>query len=344
MKKKAAAEGAAEGDKPVLAVTCGDPCGVGPEIVLRAAAEERATKAARLVVLGSEKHLRQTARELKIRWPFANVVGDVPCSRRWERPVLLDLGGCCEQWLPGKISASAGKAAVDAIERAVALALDERVAGIVTAPIHKEALSLAGCSDPGHTEMLERLSGARKVGMLFWTPEMAVGLLTTHMSLRDAMKKIRCSRIAEMLGLFHDQWQRFFATVPHIAVAALNPHAGEGGRFGHEEIQEILPAIEKVREHGLRVDGPIPADSVFAMAREGRFDLVLALYHDQATIPVKLVSRQKSVNVTVGLPFVRTSVDHGTAMDIAGKGVASADSLVAAIRLAARLCLGPRPA
>ncbi|MDQ7008079.1 MAG: 4-hydroxythreonine-4-phosphate dehydrogenase PdxA [Acidobacteriota bacterium] len=337
MKKKTVAEGATEGDKPVLAVTCGDPCGVGPEIVLRAVAEEATAKKARLVVLGGEKHLRRLARELKIRWPFAHVVDEVPASRRWERPVLVDLGPGNEEWLPGKISAGAGKVAVVAIERAVTMALDKQVDGIVTAPIHKEALSLAGCSDPGHTEMLERLSGARKVGMLFWTPEMAVGLLSTHMSLREAMKKIRCSRIAEMLILFHDQWQRFFGVAPHIAVAALNPHAGEGGRFGHEEIQEIQPAIEKAREKGLRVDGPIPADSVFAMAREGRFDLVLALYHDQATIPVKLVSRQKSVNVTVGLPFVRTSVDHGTAMDIAGKGVASAESLVAAIRLAARL-------
>ena len=342
MKKKGAPSGSSSAqDKPILALTGGDPCGVGPEILLKAVADERAVAAARLVAVGDAKRMRQTAKELKIKWPFASVTAEMPEGKRWCKPQLLDLGNVDESLLVGQISAGAGKASAEMIEKAVALAAAGRVQGIVTAPIHKEALSLAGYADPGHTEMLQRLTGARKVGMLFWTPEMSVGLLTTHMSLKDAIRKVRCSKILDKLELFHREWERLFGSRPHIAVAGLNPHAGEGGRFGTEEIQEILPAIEKARDKGLRVDGPVPADTVFARCREGAFDLVLSLYHDQATIPIKLVSRQQSVNVTIGLPFIRTSVDHGTAMDIAGKGVASPESMVQAILLAARLALLP---
>ncbi len=337
---RAAGSPAANG-RPVLAVTMGDPCGIGPEIVLRALADERVAGVARLLVLGDEAHLRRVARDLRLRWPFGAVVREPPAGRRWERPQLLDLANVPADVLPGQVSAAAGKAAGEAIERAVALAMDGAVDGIVTGPIHKEALSLAGYTDPGHTEMLARLSGAKQVGMMFWAPSLAVGLLTTHLALREAIRKVRRARVARMLRLFDREWRRFFGEPPRIAVAGLNPHAGERGRFGVEELEELVPAIEEVAGKGMAATGPWPADTVFQRALAGEFDLVLALYHDQGTIPVKLACGHEAVNVTVGLPFVRTSVDHGTAMDIAGKGVASPESLVAAILAAARLVAPP---
>ncbi len=332
-----AGESPAGNGRPVLAVTVGDPCGIGPEIVLKALADERVAGVARLLVLGDEAHLRKVARDLKLKWPFGAVVSEPPSGRRWERPQLLDLANVPEGLLPGQVSAAAGRAAGEAIERAVALAMERTVDGIVTGPIHKEALSLGGYGDPGHTEMLARLSGAKQVGMMFWAPSLAVGLLTTHLALREAIRKVRRARVARMLRLFDREWRRFFGEAPRIAVAGLNPHAGERGRFGVEELEELVPAIEEAAGKGVAATGPWPADTVFQRALAGEFDLVLALYHDQGTIPVKLVCGHEAVNVTVGLPFVRTSVDHGTAMDIAGKGVASPESLVAAIRAAARL-------
>jgi 4-hydroxythreonine-4-phosphate dehydrogenase len=331
----ASSQGAAR--KPLLAVTMGDPCGIGPEVVLRALLDERIHGAARILVVGDEVRLRRTAKELRIRWPFGAVHNAFPEGQRWGKPQLLDLANVEADLLPGQLSAQAGKAAGAFIERAVMLASKRLADGIVTAPIHKEALSLGGYSDPGHTEMLARLTGSRHVGMMFWARELSVGLLTTHLALRDALRKVRKKAVLEKLRLFHREWEKLFGARPRLAVAALNPHAGEEGRFGMEEAREIQPAVEQARDEGLHVSGPIPADSVFNRARDGVYDLVVCMYHDQATVPVKLLARNTAVNVSVGLPFVRTSVDHGTAMDIAGKGQASPESLIQAILLAARL-------
>lgn len=324
-------------ERPTLAITVGDPCGIGPEIVLKALAVELVPAAARVVVLGDEANLRRTARQLKLRWPFATVTRTPPTERRWDKPLLYDLAHVDESLLPGQISALAGRAAADAIERAVELCQQGAADGIVTAPINKEALSLAGLSDPGHTEMLARLTGTPRVAMMFWTEDFSVGLLSTHASLVQAIRRVRRTRILQQLVFLDRMWRRNMGAAPRIVVAGLNPHSGEGGRFGVEETRHIAPAIEAARAKGLSVDGPAPADTVFTLAREGRYDLVLALYHDQATIPVKFGYGRRAVNVTLGLPFVRTSVDHGTAMDIAGKGVASEESLVQATLLAARL-------
>jgi 4-hydroxythreonine-4-phosphate dehydrogenase len=315
----------------------GDPCGVGPEVVLKALAVDLATAAARLLVVGDEANLRQTARQLKLRWPFGAVVRDPPEDLVWDRPLLLDLANVDPALLPGQISGPAGRAAVEAIEKSVELCLTGRLDGMVTAPIHKEALSLAGYADPGHTEMLARLTRTPRVAMLFWTEDFSVALLSTHMSLAHAIRKVRRRSVLQHLVFVEKEWRRLMGQTPRIVVAGLNPHSSEGGRFGLEEAHHIAPAIEAARAKGLSVDGPAPPDSVFQMARDGRYDLVLALYHDQGTIPVKFGYGRRAVNITLGLPFVRTSVDHGTAMDIAGKGVASEESLVQAILLAARL-------
>lgn len=347
MKGQPDAEPVRQRERPLLAVTAGDPCGVGPEIVLKALSDERVA-AARLVVLGDEPHLRRTARDLRLKWPFAAVVRELERGRRVDKPILQDLADVDPELVPGQISALAGRCALEAIEMGVRLALAGSVDGIVTAPIHKEAISLAGCADPGHTEMLQRLTGAARVAMLFWTEDFSVALLTTHLSLVDAIRRIRAKRILEQLLFIEREWARCIGRRPRIAVAGLNPHAGEGGRFGVEEARHIQPAIEQARARGLIVTGPVPPDTVFAQARQGHYDLVFALYHDQGTIPVKLCYGRSAVNVTLGLPFVRTSVDHGTAMDIAGKGVADPESLVQAILLGARLTgarsVAPAPA
>jgi len=330
------------GDRPTLAITLGDPCGIGPEVVLKALANEHSIEAARLVVVGDESYLRRVARDLKLRWPFANVAKDAAGLRRTDKPQLLDLANVPPGLLPGQIAAGAGRAAGEDVEFAARLALDGAIDGIVTAPLNKEALQLAGFPDPGHTEMLARVSGTKRVAMLFWSEGLAVALLTTHISLRGAISKVRKSRILAQLRLLDREWQRFFGSRPRIGVAALNPHAGEGNRFGQEETREIVPAISAALKKGLTVYGPVPADVVFRNAQRGEYDLVLAMYHDQATIPVKLLGGYKAVNVTVGLPFVRTSVDHGTAMDIAGKGVASDESMIQAILVAAQLARAVR--
>lgn len=322
--------------RPRLAVTAGDPCGIGPEILIKALSDPRVTRAVDVVAVGDERQLKRLARTLKIVWPFAATVRDPGQLASCAGPVLLDLQNVDSSLLPGQISARAGKASAEAIEAAVALTQASLVRGVVTAPINKESLSAAGYKDPGHTEMLQRLTHSKQVGMLFWAEQMSVALLTTHLSLRNALRAVTKARILRALLLFDAEWIRWIGKQPRIVVASLNPHAGESGRFGLEEQREIEPAVEMARARGLAVSGPLPADTVFQRVRSGQFDLVLALYHDQGTIPIKLVCGYNAVNVTVGLPFIRTSPDHGTAMDIAGKGVASAVGLVQAILAAAR--------
>ncbi|NJN64931.1 MAG: hypothetical protein HC882_08665, partial [Acidobacteria bacterium] len=293
---------------------------MGPEIALKAVADERALESARLVVIGDEELLRRTAREQKLRWPFAAVDRQMPAQVRSNKPVLISQDNCAGALVPGQLSAGAGTAAAEAIEHAVELATTKAVDGLVTGPIHKESLSLAGITDAGHTDFIARLSGTTRFGTLLWVEAFAAGMLSTHVSIKDALKRVRRGRIVDALLLFDDYWRRVGGRAPRIGVAALNPHGGEGSRLGTEEVREIRPAIEKVRERGLLATGPVAADGIFLQAKEGRFDLVLALYHDQAAVPIKLLSGRRAVIVTAGLPFVRTSVEHGPAMDIAGRG------------------------
>jgi len=284
--------------KPRIAITAGDPAGIGPEIASRAAEDARVLDACEPIVYGPP--------------PGAT-------------------------FPPGVLSAAAGRAAYDTIVRAVDDARSGEVAAIATAPINKEAFRLAGLPWSGHTDLLAHLTGARDVAMLFHSDELRVVLATVHVALADVPRTLTSSLMERTIALTARELPRFDKVAPRIAVAGLNPHAGEHGLFGDEETDVIAPAIAACRRRGIDVSGPFPADTVFVRARRGEFDVVIACYHDQGLIPVKLVAFGKAVNVTIGLPIVRTSVDHGTAFDIAGKGVADPESMVAAVLLAARL-------
>jgi 4-hydroxythreonine-4-phosphate dehydrogenase len=234
-------------------------------------------------------------------------------------------------------SAASGQAAMTAIKKAVSLAWEKKVAAIITGPISKKALHLAGLGGTGHTEILARLTDSPQVGMMFVTPTFNVVVLSHHVSLRSALDLVSKDRLAGLIRFAGTEYRRIFKDEPRIGVAGLNPHAGEDSLFGEEEEKEIAPAIEKCREEGLDVWGPYPPDTLYLRASRKEFNLIVALYHDQATIPVKVSAFGKSAGLTLGLPFLRTTVDHGTAYDIAGRGTADPSSLKAAVSLAVRL-------
>jgi 4-hydroxythreonine-4-phosphate dehydrogenase len=235
------------------------------------------------------------------------------------------------------MSAEAGRAAYDAIVQAVQDARKGTIAAVATAPINKEALKAAGLPWPGHTELLAHLTGARRVAMMFYTETLRVVLATVHIPLRDVPAALTRARLEETIELAAAELPRFGIATPRLALAGLNPHAGEHGLMGAEEEEALAPAVSACRSRGIEIEGPYPADTVFVRAARGDFDAVIACYHDQGLIPVKLLAFGRAVNVTLGLPIIRTSVDHGTAFDIAGRGVADPSSLVEAVRLAARL-------
>lgn len=319
--------------KPVLAVTLGDPAGIGPEIVLRAALNEEVHKAANLVCVGDQELLSTQAQHLGV-------------------PVTLGAAGSAESrtgYLPvhsayglrkvvrfGEVDAECGMAAYKFLQEAVALALAGRVDGVVTCPINKEAWKAARVPHIGHTEALCSMFGAEGE-TLFVVGALRIFFLTRHVALRRAVNLITCGRLLDLLRHAKKALAPFGIKEPKIAVAGLNPHAGEGGMFGDEEGREIIPAIEAAVKEGISVFGPVGADSVFHQCAQGRYDAVISLYHDQGHIAAKMHDFYGTVSVTTGLPVIRTSVDHGTAFDIAGKGVANPGSLIEAILLAAKL-------
>jgi 4-phospho-D-threonate 3-dehydrogenase / 4-phospho-D-erythronate 3-dehydrogenase len=317
-----------------LALTMGDPAGIGPEICVKALAADGGL-AADVVVVGDLAAMRREASRLGLDVALHGI--RTVAGRRGEAGVIDVLEASNLTDLPiGQVSAAAGGAAFDYIRRAVAEISTGELRALVTAPINKEALALAGVPYPGHTEMLADLAGVEHVTMMLYNPVLRVVLVSVHVSLLDAVQlldfdaELRTIRAAASVGPAFD-FKR-----PRIAVAGLNPHAGEGGLFGDEETRIIIPAIEAARAEGHDVTGPLPGDTVFMSAREGAFDIVVAQYHDQGLIPIKYLGLDEGVNVTLGLPFVRTSVDHGTAFQIAGQGIASASSLVVALEAAER--------
>ena len=286
---------------PVIAITAGDPSGIGPEIAVKAARDPRVVATCRPVIYGPH------------------------------RPD--DLAPFPE----GRVDAASARAAYHAIVQATEDALAGRVAAIATAPINKEAFGQAGLEWRGHTDLLAHLCGVRDVVMMFWSDRLRVVLATVHVPLADVPRALSRDRLLGVLRITAASLPRFGIEAPRLAVAGLNPHAGEHGLLGREELDVIAPAVATARASGLDVAGPFPADTLFVRAARGEFDVVVAAYHDQGLVPVKLLAFGRAVNVTLGLPIVRTSVDHGTAFDIARKGVADEGSLVEAILLAARL-------
>ncbi len=286
---------------PRIAITAGDPAGIGPENAQKAAADPRVLEACEPVVYAPES---AALRGLRV----------------------------------GEVSAEAGRAAHAEIVRAVRDAIDGRVAAVATAPINKEAFALAGLRWPGHTELLKELTGARRVAMMFDSPALRVVLATVHVPVKDVATVLTRERLRDTIELAAEWLPRFGIASPRLALAGLNPHAGEHGVIGSEERDLIGPVAAECRARGIDINGPLPADTVFVRATRGEFDAVIACYHDQGLIPVKLLAFGKAVNVTLGLPIVRTSVDHGTAFDIAGRGVADPSSMIEAVLLAARLC------
>jgi 4-hydroxythreonine-4-phosphate dehydrogenase len=323
--------------QPLIAVTMGDPAGIGPEIIARAFGEEDFRKHNRAIVVGDAGILERAARLLDLALR-ANVVAE-PEDAAFE-PDSVDV--ISETELPedlpfGELDARAGDAAFRYVERATHLASEGRVGAIATAPLNKEAMQLAGHKYPGHTEILAELTGTKDYAMMLVTDELKVIHVSTHISLKEAIERARPEREFAVIRLAHESLQKLGVESPRVAVAGLNPHAGENGLFGTEDAEHIAPAVAAAVEEGIDATGPHPPDTVMMRARKGAFDIVVVQYHDQGHIPIKLMGFDTGVNVTVGLPFFRTSVDHGTAFDIAGTGKADPASLRAAIDLARRL-------
>ena len=324
---------------PRIGITMGDPAGIGPEVVLKAVAEEDVRRACIPVIIGDAQLLAHTARTLDLQCGYDITRHDEKMPERLDHgPVIYHLDNIGGHIEPGIESGAAGKAAAGYIEAAVRLCAAGSIDAIATAPINKRALFLGGYSFPGHTEFLAHLTNTEEYAMGFVASNLRIVLLSTHVPLIDAIRLVERDRLLKVIHLAHRELKRWGIERPRLAVAALNPHGAEGGLFGVEEASEIVPAVEACRGVGdMNVSGPYSADTVFLRASRGEFDAVVACYHDQAMIPVKCLSFGEAVNITLGLPFIRTSVDHGTAFDIAGRGLAEHSSMVAAIVLAAEL-------
>lgn len=316
----------------------GDPAGIGPEVVLKAVAEPEVQRVCVPVIVGDAQLLSHTARTLDLQSGYDIVRVGEPLPEQASGPLIFHLDNINGVIEPGVESGAAGKAAGGYIEAAVELCAAGSVDAIATAPINKRSLFLGGYSYPGHTEFLAHLTGSEEFAMAFVAANLRIVLISTHVPLAEAIRLVKRDRIVRTIHLTNRELRRWGIERPRIAVAALNPHGAEGGLFGMEETSEISPAVaECLNADDINVEGPYSADTVFLRASRGEFDAVIACYHDQAMIPVKCLSFGEAVNVTLGLPFIRTSVDHGTAFDIAGKGIAEHSSMVAAIKLAAEL-------
>jgi 4-hydroxythreonine-4-phosphate dehydrogenase len=339
-------------ERPLIGITMGDPAGIGPEIAVKALAHRSVYDLCRPVLVADEQAI---SRAIKITGGSQSINLVSRVEDAVSQPDVIDVyplqGLEMELVLPGKISAAAGHAAFVSVTSAIELAMQNRIAAVVTGPLHKEALRLAGHHFPGHTEIFAHYTGTPRYTMMLAEDNFRVVHVSTHVSLRNACDAVKKERVLEVIELAHEAMLRLGLAQPRIGVAGLNPHAGDGGLFGGEEQNEIIPAIERARGKGMIVEGPFPPDTFYPRAVTGTYDICVAMYHDQGHIPVKLsgfkYDRNKQawqavngINVTLGLPIIRTSVDHGTAFDLAGKGTASERSMLDAIDFAARLAGG----
>lgn len=329
--------------RPILAITMGDPAGIGPEIIVKALLMPRVWRVCRPLVIGSRTIFERTIRSMKTSLPIVLVDGHDTSTttqvfRRGRLPLFDPFSIPVRSIKLGRASAKTGEMAVTCIQSAVQLAQAGCVEGLVTAPINKEAMHLAGYHYPGHTEMLADLTKSKESGMMIMGGSLKIMFTTTHLALRDVPNALTVQNILKAIRLAHFGLKQLFGIKkPRIAVAGLNPHAGENGLFGDEEHRLIIPAIRRAKSQGISCSGPHSADTMFAKALTGAFDGIVVLYHDQGLIPLKTVAFGRCVNITVGLPILRTSVDHGTAFDIAGKWKADPTSLVDAIVMAVQL-------
>ncbi len=323
---------------PIIGITMGDPAGIGPEIILTMLNGKKKIEHFLPLVFGSAAVLNALAKDLGVPNPF-HVLSDIQeLSPKERKPVLLDLQNIDPgDFTLGEISPRAGRASIEYVLQAIDAALQKKIDAVVTAPIHKEAIHLAGFNFPGHTELLAEKTGAKDIAMMLMGGPIRVILVTTHLALREVPQTLTRENIEKKIRLAHQAMLDLGFHSPRIAVAALNPHAGEHGLFGKEEERIIVPAVAQTQKEGIDVTGPLPPDTVFHQAYHGRFHAVVSMYHDQGLIPLKMIAFEKGVNVTLGLPIIRTSVDHGTAFDIAGQGKADPSSLREAVSVGLQL-------
>ena len=329
--------------KPLIAITMGDPAGIGPELCLRVLRDPFVLAHCVPMIFGDAGVLD---RLVKAGLPAPECA--VLSLKQWEEtksldsPFIVDCAAVDVATVaPGKVSAACGRAGFVYIEQAIRSALRKQIAGVVTAPIHKEALHLAGVPHPGHTEIFTALTGSRRSCMMLRSDALTVSMVTTHIGYADVPGKLSAARILDVIELTSEAMQAMLGRAPRLAICGLNPHAGEHGLFGaQEEERFVVPAVSEAVAKGISVAGPLPPDAAFTAAQRKRFDAFVTLYHDQGHIPFKMLAFETGVNITLGLPIIRTSVDHGTAFDIAWKGVADARSLFAAIGAALELAAG----
>ncbi len=315
-------------DRPRIGITIGDPNGIGAEVVLKAVSLIEVRNACRVLIYGSREIIDEAERITGLGLDLELV----------EIPNFKGRHIKC-----GHVAALAGQASLSYIEKAVRSAIAKEIDAVVTAPISKESINMAGSKHPGHTEMLQELTGTDSAVMMFEGGNFRVVLVTIHCALSDVPALVTQERVFSTIQIAHSSLVNLFnVSKPKIAVCGLNPHAGESGVFGNEEILHIIPAVKEAKELGIDVTGPLPADTLFYYANRGEWDAVVAMYHDQGLIPFKMLSFDKGVNVTLGLPIIRTSPDHGTAFDIAWEGKADPSSMAAAIKLAAKLVRNKR--
>jgi len=336
-------------DKPIVSISMGDPAGIGPEITVMALSEPSVYERCRPMVVGDARVMAKAVRLLKSGLKI-NAVHEVKEARfEYGTIDVYDLDNVDVDRLEyGVVSAMCGHAAFEAVRTNIELALRHEVDATVTAPINKEAIHVAGHDFSGHTEIYAHFTKTKNYAMLLADESLRVIHVSTHVSLREACDRAKKERVLNVIGLLHDACRQFGIQHPRLAVAGLNPHSGENGLFGREEIDEIIPAIQAARAQGYDVEGPVPPDTIFAKAVQGKFDGCVAMYHDQGHIPFKLVGFKwnnekqkmdsvKGVNITLGLPIIRTSVDHGTAFEIAGRGIASPDAMLISIDYAIKM-------
>jgi 4-hydroxythreonine-4-phosphate dehydrogenase len=332
-------------DRPLIALTQGDPAGIGPELCLKVIADPNVLAACVPVIVGDRSVLAQVAERLNLALP-AHIFDpetflDPATTTDLDQPALVDCAVIDQPIQPGKPTRIAGEASYRYIQLAIQAALAGIVGGVATAPITKTTINMAGIKEPGHTEVFGRLTGCDNFAMMLYSPRIAVSFVTCHQSLRSVPSDLSVEAIRRVTDLTGRTLRRIRGREPHLAVLGLNPHAGEDGIFGREEIDIVAPAVQLARADGWDVEGPVPPDAAFMPHALKRIDGHVTLYHDQGSIPFKMISMHDGVNITMGLPIVRTSVDHGTAYDIAWQGKASHSSYVSAIELAAKLASEP---